>query len=71
MALETCVKVGHKLLPLDIKSAIANMFIMQATQDPQAISNTLAPFMALANTTDATRYASTSYCCVSRDKQEM
>ena len=36
---------------------------VQATQDPQAISNTLAPFMALANTTSATRCAPTSCCC--------
>ena len=36
-------------------------YLVQATQDPQSISNTLAPFMALANTNDATGCVSHPY----------
>ena len=36
-------------------------YLVQATQDPQSISNTLAPFMALANTTNVTGCVSHPY----------
>ena len=44
-----------------VQAIIAEGCPVQATQDPQSISNTLAPFMALANTTNVTRCDSYPY----------